>query len=137
MGPTVSSQRERALEQRMRRLGVEARDLEERFIRSGGPGGQHVNKVATCVVVRHRPTGLEARCQQERSQAMNRYLARVRLLDRLEERSLASARAEAAARAAQRRQQHRRPAWVRAQLVETKRRRGETKQLRRRPRDLS
>lgn len=120
----------------MHRLGILEDEFEERFVRASGPGGQNVNKVATCVVVRHRPTGLEARCQQERSQATNRYLARVRLLDRVEARQRAARLAEAAARATRHRQRRKRPAWLRAQLVETKRRRGEAKRLRRATRDL-
>ena len=80
----VSPQKHLQLEELMRRLGVREEELEERFIRSGGPGGQNVNKVSTCVVLRHRPSGLEVRCQQERSQALNRYLARRIRLRRLE-----------------------------------------------------
>ena len=80
----VSPQKQLQLQELMRRLGVREEELEERFIRSGGPGGQNVNKVSTCVVLRHRPSGLEVRCQQERSQALNRYLARRILLRRLE-----------------------------------------------------
>ena len=90
----------------MRRLGVAARDLEEWFIRSSGPGGQNVNKVATCVVLRHRPSGLEVRCQRERSQALNRYLARRILLNRLEAQRLGRL-SEAAQRIAKLRRQKR------------------------------
>ena len=70
----------------MKALSVRESDLEEHFIRSGGAGGQNVNKVSTCVVLRHVPSGLEVRCQRERSQGLNRYLARRLLLEKLEER---------------------------------------------------
>ena len=84
----VSPGKQAELAQMMRRLGVREDDLEERFIRSSGPGGQHVNKVSTCVVLRHRISGIEVRCQRERSQGLNRYLARRLLLEKLEEREL-------------------------------------------------
>jgi len=68
----------------MARLGIREADLEESFVRSGGPGGQNVNKVSTCVVLKYRPSGLVVKCQKGRSQAMNRYFARKILLTRLE-----------------------------------------------------
>lgn len=69
----------------MQALGVREADLEESFVRSAGAGGQHVNKTSTCVVLVHVPTGLRVRCQQERSQSLNRYLARRWLLDKIEQ----------------------------------------------------
>lgn len=80
----VSPEKENALRERMNRLGVAESDLRETFIRSSGPGGQNVNKTATAVFIVHLPTGLSVKCQQERSQAQNRYLARRLLLDRIE-----------------------------------------------------
>jgi len=68
----------------MERLGIRESDLEESFIRSGGPGGQNVNKVSTCVVLKHVPSGLVVKCQRERQQAMNRYWARRILVDRMD-----------------------------------------------------
>ena len=68
----------------MHRLGVSDDDLEETFVRSSGPGGQKVNKTSSCVLLRHISTGLLVKCQQERSQALNRFIARRRLLDKLE-----------------------------------------------------
>jgi protein subunit release factor B len=80
----VSPEKEQALADRMARLGIREEDLVEKFIRSGGHGGQNVNKVATCVYLKHIPTGTEVKCQQERSQALNRYLARRILTDKIE-----------------------------------------------------
>ncbi|HEY3275556.1 MAG TPA: peptide chain release factor-like protein [Syntrophorhabdaceae bacterium] len=69
----------------MNRLGIKESDVVEQFIRSGGPGGQNVNKVATCVYLKHLPTGIEVKCQQERSQALNRFLARRILVQKIED----------------------------------------------------
>lgn len=82
----VTEAKEKALRERMESLGIREEDLEESFVRSGGRGGQHVNKVSTCVHLKHLPTGAEVKCQEERSQAMNRYRARVLLADKVEER---------------------------------------------------
>lgn len=80
----VGEQKEKAIRERMDSLGVREDDIEERFIRSGGKGGQHVNKVSTCVHLTHLPTGVEVKCSRERSQGLNRYRARVLLLNKLE-----------------------------------------------------
>ncbi len=80
----VSREKEKALSARMLNLGVAESDLEESFIRSSGPGGQKVNKSSSCVYLIHIPTGLAVKCQRERSQALNRYLARRLLLDKIE-----------------------------------------------------
>lgn len=74
----------KVLEARLKRLNIHPRDLTEQFVRSGGHGGQNVNKVSTCVILTHVPSGISIRCEEERSQSQNRYLARKRLADRLE-----------------------------------------------------
>lgn len=81
----VRPEKEKDLLERMARLGIKDSDLEEKFVHSQGKGGQKVNKTATCVYLKHLPTGLEVKCQQERSQALNRFLARRILVEKLEE----------------------------------------------------
>ena len=80
----VSPGKEKSLLERMQALGVREQDIEEQFVRSSGAGGQKVNKTSSCVVLHHRPTGVRVKCQQERSQALNRFLARRILLDKIE-----------------------------------------------------
>lgn len=80
----VSSAKEKVLLARMKKLGVAEKDIEETFVRSSGPGGQKVNKSSSCVFIRHIPTGLSVKYQRERSQALNRFLARRLLLDKIE-----------------------------------------------------
>jgi protein subunit release factor B len=84
----VTPQKEALLRARMEACGLREPDLEESFVRSGGPGGQNVNRTATCVRLCHRPTGLEVKAQSERSQSLNRYRARQRLCELMEARVL-------------------------------------------------
>ncbi len=80
----VSEGKENALAKRMIELGLLESEIEESFVRSGGAGGQNVNKVATCVVLKHPPSGLEVKCQRARTQGMNRYHARALLADKMD-----------------------------------------------------
>ena len=115
---------------RLLRLKLDPADFEESFARSGGPGGQHVNKVSTAVTLRHRPSGVAVTVQDSRSQAANREIARERLLDRIEERRQADKREQINAREKLRRQNAQRPRGVKRRILEGKRRRSVTKQQR-------
>jgi protein subunit release factor B len=79
----VSEEKNNWLRERMEALGVREEDIEEKFIRSSGSGGQKVNKTSTCVYLRHIPTGIEVKCMKERSQPLNRFLARRELVEKI------------------------------------------------------
>jgi len=128
----VSPEIEDAQSQRMAALGVREGDLEETFVRSGGHGGQNVNKTSTCVMLRHGPTGVQVKCQTSRQQGYNRWLARERLLDELERRRRQRAEAERARVEKLRRQKRPRSRAAKARMLAAKARRSEVKVLRRR-----
>src|ERR1700737_5097567 len=115
---------------RMARLGIRDVDLKETFARSSGPGGQNVNKVATAVTLRHRPSGISVTVQDSRSQGQNRKLARERLLTAIEERQRAARRARIAAREKERRRKSPRPPALKRKILESKRKRSELKRQR-------
>ena len=127
----VSSKKNEDLECAMARLGVRETDLEESFVRSGGPGGQNVNKVATCVVLKHKPSGFIVKCQKERSQAINRYFARVILIKRLESQIHGRESEEARRIAKIKRQKRKRSRRAKAKIIEAKRRHSGKKESRR------
>ena len=115
----------------MRQLGIREEDLDEQFVRSSGPGGQNVNKVATCVVLTHRPSGITVRCQESRTQGLNRFLARKRLVEKLDERI--RGRESDRQRAIQkiRRQKRKRSKRAKEKMLVAKHRRAELKVQRR------
>ena len=115
---------------RMERLGIRESDLEESFIRGSGSGGQKINKTSSTVVLVHKPSGIEVRCQRERSQAMNRFFARRDLCDRMEEKTLGEASKRQQAIEKIRRQKRKRSKRAKARMVEGKRIQGAKKELR-------
>ena len=119
-----------ALRERMALLRIFEDDLEESFARSSGPGGQNVNKVSTAVTLKHRPTGLAVTVQDSRSQAVNRQLARERLLDSVERARHEIAGARKAAAAKIRRQKSKRPRGLKERILKTKKQRGAVKKWR-------
>jgi protein subunit release factor B len=119
-----------ALADRMRKLEISDADLEESFARSSGPGGQHVNKVSSAVTLRHRTSGISVTVQDSRSQAVNRKLARERLLDAIEGAREETRAAQIAAREKERRQKSPRPTALKKRILESKRKRGELKKQR-------
>lgn len=129
----VSASKIRDLEERLAALGVKDSDLVETFTRSSGAGGQNVNKLSTRVTLKHVPSGVEVTCQRERSQALNRFLARRMLVERLE----AARRGEADARRAAfekiRRQKRKRSKRAKDKMLAGKRLHGEKKAMRRSP----
>lgn len=133
MSTPPSSDKEEALRARLERLGVREDDVDESFVRSGGPGGQNVNKTSTCVVLHHRPTGVRVRCQETRSQSMNRFLARRRLADAIERRLRGEVEAEKSAAEKIRRQKRKRSKRAKAKMLADKARRSATKESRRTP----
>ena len=128
---SVSPEKNDELVRRMAALDIREADLVENFIKGSGAGGQKVNKTSSCVYLLHKPSGIEIKCQRERSQAMNRFFARRELCDRLEEKvkGAASARQQEAERI--RRQKRRRSRRQKANMLDNKRQHGEKKAMRR------
>jgi len=127
---TISQEKDMALRERMERLGVREEEFRETFIRSSGPGGQKVNKTSSCVYLVHLPTGLSVKCQQERSQTLNRFLARRLLLDRIERLRTGLVSAERMRTEKIRRQKRRRSRRAQEKTLEEKHIQSEKKVLR-------
>ena len=127
----VSPEKADALIARMMALGIKEDDVSETFIRGSGSGGQKVNKTSSCVQLIHKPSGIEVKCQRDRSQAMNRFLARRELCDRLEERVKGVKAAWQQEQEKIRRQKRRRSRRQKARMVDDKKKHGEKKAQRR------
>jgi protein subunit release factor B len=127
----VSPGKLQALAERFERLGIRDVDLDESFVRSGGKGGQNVNKVSTCVVLLHRPSGTLVKCQRERSQALNRFHARQLLADKIERARLGEQSAAAQRIAKVRRQKRRRSRRAQEKVLAAKHTRAAIKEQRR------
>jgi len=127
----VSPEKERVLREKMRRFNIREEDLKENFIRSRGPGGQNVNKTSTCVYLKHIPSGMEVKCQVERSQVLNRYRARLILARKIENTILGRKSEERKRIEKIRRQKRKRSQKAKLKMLEAKRRQGEKKSLRR------
>ena len=129
----VGQKKQDALHEKMRQLGIREEDLVEKFVRSGGAGGQNVNKVATCVYLKHIPSGIEVKMQRERSQAMNRFLARRLLAEKIENMRAGKASDERKRREKIRRQKRKRSKRAKEKILAQKRLQSEKKKLRLEP----
>lgn len=129
----VSPEKETQLLKQMARLGITEADLEEKFIRGGGPGGQKVNKTSSTVCLRHTPTGLEVKCARERSQSMNRFLARRDLCEKIAEHVRGEKSKRQQEREKIRRQKRRRSRRQTAIMLDDKKKHGAKKALRKKP----
>lgn len=129
----VSLDKENQLLARLADLGIAETDLDEKFIRGGGPGGQKTNKTSSTVCLRHKPTGIEVRCARERSQSMNRFLARRELCERIAEKIRGEKSKKKQEQEKTRRQKRRRSRRQTALMVDAKKKHGGKKALRRKP----
>lgn len=132
----VRAGKEDLLAAKMKELGIHEEEIQEKFIRSSGAGGQHINKVATSVFLRHLPTGIEVKCGKARTQGLNRYFARKILLEKIEEKILKKASAALQEREKIRRQKRKRSKRSQKKLLEIKRIHGRKKELRKEVVDL-
>ena len=129
----VNLTKEHALKEKIARLGVREGDIVESFVRSSGPGGQNVNKVSTAVYLKHIPTGIEVKCGQERSQALNRFLARRILVNKIETMILGRASEERRRIEKIRRQKRKRSKRAKEKMLAAKKMHSEKKVFRRKP----
>lgn len=129
----ISEEKRKRLAVRMDELGIKESDLQERFLLGSGKGGQKINKTASCVQLKHQPSGIEVRCQQDRSQAMNRFIARRELCDRYEERIKGEESRRRQEFEKIRRRKRKRSKRAKLRILELKKRTAEKKELRKRP----
>ena len=132
----VSPEKEKAPSEKMLRFGIREADIIEKFIRSAGPGGQNVNKTSTCVYLKHLPSGIQVKCQKERSQALNRFIARRILAAKIEAVVLGELSEEKRRITRIRRQKRRRSRKAKLKILEAKRRHSLKKTLRAKIREI-
>ncbi|HKY63342.1 MAG TPA: peptide chain release factor-like protein [bacterium] len=131
--PIVSEAKQKELEARLARLGLREADFEEEFVRGSGAGGQKINKTSVVVLLTHRPSGIQVRCQSSRSQAFNRFMARRLLADKVEERVLREKSERQQKIEKIRRQKRKRSKRAKEKMLEGKRRQSTKKSLRKAP----
>ena len=122
-----------ALYAKMEKLGLLTDDITEKFIRGSGSGGQKINKTASCVYLKHEPSGIEVKCQAQRSREMNRFIARKELCDQYQEVVLGIQTKRQQAREKIRRQKRRRSRRSKSRMLDDKSKQGEKKQMRKKP----
>lgn len=129
----VREEKERALEEEMRKFNVREEDLIERFIRASGPGGQKINKTSTCVYLKHLPTGFVVKMQKSRSQALNRFLARRQLVRKIKNQILGKESEEERRRQKIRRTKRRRSKRAKERILRQKKLQAQKKEFRAKP----
>lgn len=126
----ATSEKEKELKRLMRQHKVFEKDIKENFVHSSGPGGQNVNKVATCVVLHHIPTDIRVKCQEARTQAANRHLARILLVKKIDEQRHAQKVHQIQKREKERRQKRKRPGFLKEEILQQKHLQSEKKKKR-------
>ena len=126
----IRPEKQKELEQKMKKLGICEKDITEQFIRSGGHGGQKLNKTSSCVYLKHIPTGIEVKCQQERTQSQNRFIAKRILTDKIETMVMGRMSAEQQKIEKIRRQKRKRSKRAKEKMLQSKKFNSQKKELR-------